>query len=349
MLKGNKGEWSEIYTFVYLLVTEKLYAADKDLNTVEDIYFPIIKILRESYDYMPGDTIKIFCNNHLIKEVNKEEFKKTCNILLDKISHNSGAFQIKEVEPFFNSICCTKLKAASSKKQDITIQIYDIHTGISPTCGFSIKSYLGAPPTLLNPGIGTNFIYQIDECNDSIMNHVNTIKTKSKIKDKINYLYNAGCKLVPEEHLASKQFEENLSFIDTSMGKILSFMVLYSYKYNLHYLPDIVKKIIEDNPLSFSNLKMYEYKIKKALCAFALGMTPEKIWEGQEDANGGYIIVKNDGSVVCYHIYNRPDFEQYLYEYSYIERPSTSRYYYMDIYKNNNRYFIKLNLQIRFK
>ena len=349
MLTGNKGEWSEIYTFVYLLVTGKLYAADKDLNTVEDIYFPILKILRESHDYEPGENIKIFYNNQLLKEVSRAEFKKTCDILLDKITHSSGAFMIKEVEPFFESIYCSKLKASSTKKKDITIQIYDIHTGISPIFGFSIKSYLGAPPTLLNAGVGTNFIYQIDECNDSIMGHVNAIKTKSKIKDKINYLYNAGCKLIPEEHLFSKQFEENLSFIDTSMGKILSFMVLYSYKYNLHYIPDIVEKIKNDNPLSFSNLKMYEYKIKKALCAFALGMTPEKPWEGQEDANGGYIIVKNDGSVVCYHIYNRPDFEQYLYEYSYIERPSTSRYNYIDIYTNNNKYFINLNLQIRFK
>ena len=47
MLKGNKGEWSEIYTFVYLLASGKLYAADKDLNINPDIYFPVIKIIRE--------------------------------------------------------------------------------------------------------------------------------------------------------------------------------------------------------------------------------------------------------------------------------------------------------------
>lgn len=45
-------------------------------------------------------------------------------------------------------------------------------------------------------------------------------------------------------------------------------------------------------------------------------MTPERHWEGEEDANGGYIVVKQDGSVVCYHIYNRTDFEQYLYDYT---------------------------------
>ena len=93
---------------------------------------------------------------------------------------------------------------------------------------------------------------------------------------------------------------------------------------------------------------MYEYKIKKMLCACALGMTPEKVWEGSEDANGGYIVVKRDGSVLCYHIYNRNDFEQYLYDYTYFDTPSTSRYEYMTVYSENEQYKIKLNLQVRF-
>ena len=71
-----------------------------------------------------------------------------------------------------------------------------------------------------------------------------------------------------------------------------------------------------------------DYKFKKFLCAAALGMTPEKHWEGEEDANGGYIVVKPDGNVVCYHIYNRTDFEQYLYDYTRFDTPSTSRYEY---------------------
>ena len=93
---------------------------------------------------------------------------------------------------------------------------------------------------------------------------------------------------------------------------------------------------------------MYSYKIKKLLCACALGMTPEKHWEGAEDANGGYIVVKRDGSVVCFHIYNRTDFEQYLYDYTCFDTPSTSRYEYMSVYKDGDSYKLKLNLQVRF-
>jgi HpaII restriction endonuclease. len=31
-LRGNKGEWSEIYTFLKLLADGKLYAADENLT-----------------------------------------------------------------------------------------------------------------------------------------------------------------------------------------------------------------------------------------------------------------------------------------------------------------------------
>ncbi len=31
-------------------------------------------------------------------------------------------------------------------------------------------------------------------------------------------------------------------------------------------------------------------------------------WTGDFEAKGGYIIVKDDGDVVCYHIYNRNAF-----------------------------------------
>ena len=89
---------------------------------------------------------------------------------------------------------------------------------------------------------------------------------------------------------------------------------------------------------------------KKLLCACALGLTPEKSdWQGAEDANGGYITVKADGSVVCYHLYNRTEFEKYLFDYTAFDRPSTSKYNYMTIYKEAGQYKIKLCLQIRFK
>lgn len=357
MLKGNKGEWSEIYAFCYLLNAGVLRAADKDLNPTIGIYFPILKILREEtrgtiLKYYPANpnspTIKIFNGNELLGEYSKQEFENIINTLYREIPEGERAFEIPEVNDFFDGIYVKKLKADSAHKQDIDIQIHDIHTGISPVCGFSVKSYLGASPTLVNPGKTTNFIYTIENCTDDIMNAVNAIDTRTKIIDRMRYLREIGCTIVRSEEMISAQFKENLEFVDSKMPQIISETLLSAYQTGTKRLVDVVNRMKEQNPIGYSNPNMYSYKIKKLLCACALGMTPEKHWEGTEDANGGYIVVKRDGSVVCYHIYNRTDFEQYLYDYTCFDTPSTSRYEYMSVYKENGEYKLKLNLQIRF-
>lgn len=355
MRKYNKGEWSEIYTFAYLLGSGVLYAADKDLNKLEEIYFPVLKVIREEtageqIDYHTGDIIRIYKGEELIKEVNKSEFKSVAAELLDKIPQGDRAFEIPTVNEFFDGVYCAKVKAAANKKQDITLQLQDIHTGITPTCGVSIKSYLGANPTLIDPGENTNFIYTIKGCNDAIMDEVNAINTRTKLIDKMKRLSEAGCTFALHNDSISPQFIENLQYVDTLMPTFLNYMVLYTYQFGLRHTRDIILKIQEENPLAFTNKEMYAYKFKKLLCAWALGLTPERTdWMGTEDANGGYITVKNDGSVVCYHLYNRTDFEQYLFDYTYFDKPSSSKYHYFNIYKEDGAYKIKLCLQVRFR
>ena len=78
-------------------------------------------------------------------------------------------------------------------------------------------------------------------------------------------------------------------------------------------------------------------------------MKPAKIWDGLDEANGGYIIVKTDGEILAYHIYKRNLFEQYLSDNTICERTSTSRHEYMSLYEEDGGMYLKLNLQVRFK
>ena len=55
MIKGNKGEWSEIYALFRLLGEGMVHAGDADLNKL-DLYYPILNIIREEskrYEYKP--------------------------------------------------------------------------------------------------------------------------------------------------------------------------------------------------------------------------------------------------------------------------------------------------------
>ena len=81
----------------------------------------------------------------------------------------------------------------------------------------------------------------------------------------------------------------------------------------------------------------------------ALGMMPSKVWSGIYDATGGYLVVKENGEILCYHIYNRNQFEEYLFVNTKLETASSTRHEFGKIYQQNGEFFFKLNLQIRFK
>ena len=44
---GNKGEWSEFYTFIKILSDKYLHAADEDLNIIEQVFYPVLKVIRK--------------------------------------------------------------------------------------------------------------------------------------------------------------------------------------------------------------------------------------------------------------------------------------------------------------
>ena len=114
---------------------------------------------------------------------------------------------------------------------------------------------------------------------------------------------------------------------------------------------DLVTEISKRNPLKYdltANHPFYEYKIKRFLTDIALGMMPSKVWTGELDATGGYLVVKESGDILCYHIYNRNEFENYLLNNTKLETACSTRHGFGSIYEIDNQQYFNLNLQIRF-
>ncbi|MCV6629861.1 MAG: HpaII family restriction endonuclease [Flavobacteriaceae bacterium] len=146
-------------------------------------------------------------------------------------------------------------------------------------------------------------------------------------------------------------FSNNLILIDSLLPNILSKIVLDFYSSALSHLTDLVDKSTDENSLKFNTEnqhKYYEYKIKRFLTDVALGMMSSKVWTGKYDATGGYLIVKENGDILCYHIYNRNEFEDYLLNNTKLDTASSTRHGFGEIYKENGELYFKLNLQIRF-
>lgn len=360
MISGNKGEWSEIYVLFKLLADGKIYAADSELNKLPDIYFPIIKIIREETsgelkEYKTGNVIEIYINGKKIKSVDKSEFEKESAQLFKEIYNAKGSsFKIEKIEDFMKGISCYKLAAPARDKSDIIMKIVDINTGYSPTVGFSIKSELGSSPTLLNAGKTTNFIYKIIHNNPFLANETNEIYKVSKgkkhtdVRGRIKRIIEDNGQL-EYTNMQNQIFSDNLVLIDSSMDNIIAETILYFYRDGISNCQDMVNKLEIENPMNYGNVNAYRYKFKKFLTSIALGMKPATIWDGVDEASGGYIIVTKEGDVLAYHIYNRNYFEEYLLNNTKYETASTSRHEFGEVYKKNGEDLIKLNLQIRFK
>ena len=126
-------------------------------------------------------------------------------------------------------------------------------------------------------------------------------------------------------------------------------MVAY-YSGHGNTLAELVEKIIASDALNYgkSASETYTHKVKTLLQDVALGMTPSKPWSGNYDATGGYIIVKANGEIVCFHAYNREAFRDYLLRSTKLETASRSRHNFGHIYREGSDLCIDLNLQIRF-
>ena len=166
-LTGNKGEWSEIYTLFKLLGEGKVYAGDQNLHKIQDLFYPIIMILRQekdgnvNYKLQNKDIVIQTPEGEELLRISASVFLAEAEKLLKAINENDGAFAIPPTETFMNGIHCHSLKAKSADKTDIRIILHDRRTKINSEMGFSIKSQLGGDSTLLNASKATNFNFKI--------------------------------------------------------------------------------------------------------------------------------------------------------------------------------------------
>ena len=381
-LKGNKGEWSEIYVFLRLLDSGRLDVADDELNAVPNEFYKILEIIRKETEstnnyIRKDDSVTICVTND--KTAEKETFSYPVSVFAEKadrllqfIKNAKGrSFQLPSITSFLHELRISSVNDVGHNR-DITIMIEDFRTKMAQTLGFSIKSYLGKNSTLFNAGPGTNFIFRVtlpdkEEIDCDTFNS-ETYSLPGKIGARLNSLIQNYNATVNFSEVQSKCLDQNLKTIAGDMPLILANMLLIKYIYGISDIKKCTERLTENNPLDFdiqTHGNIYEYKVKRFLQDCAQGMTPEKPWLGIYDATGGQIIVKDNGDVVCYHIYELNRFRSFLYNNTKFEYASTGedsgnpghqrndssskKYFYGWLYKKDDQYYIKINLQVRSK
>ncbi|MDY4902803.1 MAG: HpaII family restriction endonuclease [Treponema sp.] len=371
-LKGNKGEWSEIYIFFKLLSDGKIYAADKNMEKIKDKFLSIVRIIREEikgkeYSYFPGETIIIKLNENEVATIDCSKIKNYKNKIWDMIiTATETTFTNKDITDFLESINIQKLKSPAEKSnkffggtQDIVLETLDYRSGINQIMGFSCKSDIDAGSTLFNAsGDNTNFEFQITgKIDDKTMQDFNLLFDNQghiSVNKRMKFLHEKNLDLNFINPISKIARENLITCCGSDMPLILGGMLKY-YFYErkgektcinecLNYLSikDFAKYGFE------SNSDAYRIRIENLLYSMFTGLRFGKKWNGKSEINGGYIVVKKDGEVVAYHSCIADEFKTFLMEKLRFETPSCSRHKCMNIYKKGDEYFIKFPLQLRF-
>lgn len=354
---GNKGEWSEFYSFLKILSERVLTSADADLSPLPGLDIPVLKVYRNETGFnekvyeLPKAFPKIINFSQHGKgniSLNSDEITSKLKTIFSKI--NKGSAIMSEGVYLMSFLNCTHLRGRpAGSKDDIDLTIHNPRTGQEPRVAYSIKSQVGSPSTLLNASGATNFLYEIILPGKSL--NLDDVNKLTSTKSRIIKLLNSNAKLKYVE-TSSSIFSQNLELIDTRFPELMSILLERNFSSSFSTLVDTVNSFGDYFELPKSGFKMTKiqaiYKIKHFLAAVALGMTPSRLWDGNLSATGGYLILKTNGDLVCFHSYNIDKFKDYLYNSTKFEHASETRHGYGQIFNKGSGKYIRLNLQIRF-
>jgi len=352
----NKGEWTELLVFVKLLVDQEFHLSDKDLNKQKD-FFKVNKVSTQNLetDFYIIDKTTIRASN---KSTNKSYDIKIKNILNNKILlvlrdaiiAGKRTFTIPSFKIIQKKLNIESAKGGTSKqKTDIILDVENQDLK-KENEGFGIKSYLGSKPTLLNASGNTNFIFEIKGIDNSKIDEINDIDTKTKLRDRLELIEKLGGTLIYNG--AEKEIMEyNLKLSDSLMPQIIGEILICFYKKRISKLTKIVDEIEKTQSLNkiinYGDRTSLEVKLKKLLVDVLLGFFAGTKWNGDYESNGT-LVMKKTGDLVGFHIIDLKSLRDYLFENTKLDTPSSTRHRFGKLYKEKNgKLYFKLNLQLR--
>ncbi len=345
MITANKGEWSEFYALLKLLIEKGFNGVDSDLKQIPGLFFSVLQVHGNDdnliYELSDRNNILITSTSNSKLIDNKVVKEKLDSILNTIVNTEERTFAIPEAEELMKEILCKKIKSSSSEKGDIKLVFEEPRTKQILTDYFSIKSFLAGKPTLLNASAHTIFTYNVLDLSSKqieIINNIFNSRGSIDLTKRIEKIYEYGGNL-QLKNLPSKTMEKNLKKIDSlfhlEMGRILRDSYLYKKK-----------RIID--LIHGSELEDIQRKMGTFLEATLKGMMPGIEWDLLNIANG-LILVVNEGDIVGFHICNKKELIEYLLKDTYLDTPSTSRHKIGKIYSEGSEYLLDLSLQIRLK
>lgn len=353
--EATKKEWCELYTFFRLLANGKVV-----LGTAEakkgDVNWPVAMIQREEHDgtrcyYIEKDTIRIEGESGM-KAMPREDFGIVADLILQavKSSTENEVTSPDGVEEFLDEAGIFDLEAKTEDRTDFSIAFWHPE---APLRGFNVRSRLSAMNPLLDGGRAANLKLEQSGIKFATptVNKINALpESPTEVAERMMMIERLGGVLKYAD-VADRVFRSNLSMIDLHFPRVLTEMIRTMHLDGIARISELTEIMKQVNPLKIkeeliSKHCFYEFKMKQFLMALALGMRPAKIYNGQDSAVEGLLIVDGNGEVLCYHKSEKQVMEDFLFLNTRLEKGSLDKDKYGFLEKENGVYYFKLNAKI---
>ena len=357
--EASKKEWSELYAFFRVLADGQVELGDADGKNAGKAW-KVACVQREEHDgtrmyHIEEEKIRI--SGEAMEEerfVEREDFAAVADLILDAIK-NSNSDEVTSpdgVEEFLDDVAIFDLEAKTQDRTDFSIAFWNED---APLMGFNVRSRLSTMNRLLDGGRAANLKLEQTGVKFAVptVNKVNaTPEAPNEVMDRMLLIERLGGVLKYAD-VADRVFRCNLSMIDLHFPRVLAEMVRTMHFNGITRTNELTEEIMVMNPLKIKDELInkhhfYEYKVKQFLMALALGMRPAKIFNGEDSAVEGLLVVTGDGKVLCYHKSEKKTFEDFLYRNTRFEKGSLEKDKYGFLERENGVYYFKLNAKIGF-
>lgn len=353
--EATKKEWCELYTFFRLLANGKVVLGTEEAKAGE-VFWPVVMIQREEHDgtrryYIEEETIRIE-GEKVNKSMPREDFGIVAELILQavKSSSENDVTSPDGVEEFLDEACIFDLEAKTEDRTDFSVAFWHPE---APLRGFNVRSRLSAMNPLLDGGRAANLKLEQSGIRFATptVNKINALpESPNEVAERMMMIERLGGVLKYSD-VADRVFRSNLLMIDLHFPRVLTEMVRIMHLDGVSRISELTEIIKQINPLKIKDElinkhKFYEFKVKQFLMALALGMRPAKIYNGQDSAVEGILLVDGSGNVLCYHKSEKQVMEDFLFLNTRMEKGSLEKDKYGFLERENGTYYFKLNAKI---
>jgi type II restriction enzyme len=355
--RGNRGECSELYARLKILGEGKIELADCNLEKIPGRHIDVTSLTRveggrRTTHRINKETRTVHIHDHdggLIRSMEMDELGRMAEEYGRDISLSKST-TTEVPREILRALDSEKVQAGRHSKTDLIVGVWDCLGNCEREYGFSIKSMIGNPSTILNASGATRINYLVEGLSEDDRVEINAIEGRSKILARAEEIRRRGGS-VRYLGMESDDLRGNCEMMCGFMPEILGEMLRLRYAGAGRSLDELARATSREGRFSGGIVFSYEslaYKLKHLLGAVALGMNPGEPWDGRCETSGGCIVIKRNRGLVCYHADNRDDLNSYFFNNAGLDTPGTGRFDFGKLYYSGGEIRTDYVLQIRF-